>query len=67
MNLLHDLVSLSKIKLDRLFLEAPIDRSITRQHCPCCSNVLLRHIRPSGIYWRCSHCWQDLPLISIEN
>ncbi|OKH38072.1 hypothetical protein NIES2119_10955 [[Phormidium ambiguum] IAM M-71] len=29
--------------------------------CPCCSNTLLRHIRSTGIYWFCSHCYQEMP------
>ncbi len=29
--------------------------------CPCCSNILLRHARDRGIYWRCSHCYQEMP------
>jgi|GEM_PF-2681916 len=28
--------------------------------CPCCSDTLLRHIRLGGIYWRCSHCHQEM-------
>lgn len=30
--------------------------------CPCCSYTLLRHIGLRGIYWRCSHCYQEMPL-----
>ncbi|MBD2457661.1 hypothetical protein H6G80_26770 [Nostoc sp. FACHB-87] len=29
--------------------------------CPCCSYGLLRHISNSGIYWHCSHCYQQMP------
>lgn len=29
--------------------------------CPCCSNILLRHARSREIYWRCSHCYQEMP------
>ncbi|MBD2482893.1 hypothetical protein [Planktothrix sp. FACHB-1365] len=32
--------------------------------CPCCSSTLLRHIRPAGIYWYCSHCHQEMPNLS---
>lgn len=35
--------------------------------CPCCSGVLLRHIRHNGIYWFCSHCWQEMPNTSLES
>lgn len=38
------------------------DQSMTNQHaCPCCSHVLLRHIRLRGVYWRCDHCGQEMP------
>ena len=30
--------------------------------CPCCSYILLRHIDLEGIYWRCSHCYQEMPV-----
>jgi hypothetical protein len=30
-------------------------------NCPCCSGQLLRHARHSGVYWFCSHCWQEMP------
>ena len=30
--------------------------------CPCCSYILLRHIGLEGIYWRCSHCYQEMPV-----
>lgn len=33
-----------------------------RQTCLCCSNPLVRHIRLGGIYWRCSHCYQEMPI-----
>ncbi|MEM6423728.1 MAG: hypothetical protein AAGF66_04480 [Cyanobacteria bacterium P01_H01_bin.119] len=29
--------------------------------CPCCSETLLRHARHNGVYWFCSHCWQEMP------
>lgn len=32
--------------------------------CPCCSTTLLRHARHSGVYWFCSHCWQEMPDLS---
>ncbi|OLP16712.1 hypothetical protein BST81_19955 [Leptolyngbya sp. 'hensonii'] len=36
--------------------------------CPCCSQVLLRHIRQNGPYWFCTHCRQEMPdLISIRS
>ncbi|BAU66358.1 pentapeptide repeat protein [Stanieria sp. NIES-3757] len=36
--------------------------SMMSQHtCPCCSYLLLRHLRLGGLYWRCSHCYQEMP------
>ncbi|WP_084227095.1 hypothetical protein [Nostoc sp. KVJ20] len=31
-------------------------------YCPCCSSVLLEHIRGSETYWFCRHCWQEMPI-----
>ena len=33
-----------------------------RNTCLCCSNTLLRHARDREIYWRCSHCYQEMPI-----
>nr|WP_315874385.1 hypothetical protein [Leptodesmis sichuanensis] len=33
--------------------------------CPCCSGVLLRHIRHSTVYWFCPHCWQEMPDLAM--
>lgn len=30
--------------------------------CPCCSDRLLMHVRHSGVYWFCRHCWQEMPI-----
>jgi hypothetical protein len=38
----------------------------SRHNCPCCSYVLLRHVRLSGIYWRCSHCYQEMPVLDMS-
>ncbi|ARV62175.1 hypothetical protein BZZ01_29255 [Nostocales cyanobacterium HT-58-2] len=35
---------------------------ISKHTCPCCSYTLLRHIDLKGIYWRCSHCYQEMPV-----
>ncbi|MBL1179116.1 MAG: hypothetical protein FWK01_29330 [Pantanalinema sp. GBBB05] len=36
--------------------------SMQAQHtCPCCSYILLRHIDSKGLYWRCSHCYEEMP------
>jgi hypothetical protein len=40
--------------------------SIGRHTCPCCSYTLLRHIDSQGIYWRCSHCYQEMPVLEDE-
>ncbi len=34
---------------------------MSRHTCPCCSYILLRHIRWGGTYWRCHHCYQEMP------
>jgi len=35
--------------------------------CPCCSGLLLPHIRSDAqIHWFCRHCWQDMPVFSIK-
>lgn len=33
-----------------------------RTTCPCCSDTLLRHFRPTGIYWFCQSCHQEMPV-----
>ncbi len=39
------------------------DNTASGNHeCPCCSYKLLRHISKRGSYWRCSHCYQEMPL-----
>jgi hypothetical protein len=41
--------------------------SMWSQHsCPCCSYGLLRHMGRDGIYWRCSHCYQEMPVWEIS-
>ncbi|NMG22719.1 hypothetical protein DP116_26055 [Brasilonema bromeliae SPC951] len=35
---------------------------ISKHTCSCCSYTLLRHIDLKGIYWRCSHCYQEMPV-----
>lgn len=35
-------------------------------YCPCCSNLLLKHIRNSQSYWFCRTCWQEMPVISLS-
>jgi ribosomal protein L37AE/L43A len=34
-----------------------------RNQCPCCGSSLLRHARPGGVYWFCTSCRQDMPLL----
>lgn len=31
--------------------------------CPCCLNNLLRHIGGGRIYWFCSSCYQEMPVL----
>lgn len=35
---------------------------VSRHICPCCGRTLLRHARSGGIYWRCSTCYQEMPV-----
>ncbi len=35
---------------------------ISKHTCLCCSYTLLRHIGLRGLYWRCSHCYQEMPV-----
>jgi ribosomal protein L37AE/L43A len=30
-------------------------------HCPICSNNVLRHVRKNRLYWYCSYCYQEVP------
>lgn len=39
---------------------------LERQICHCCSSHLLRHIRKGNIYWRCSHCRQEMPILTVS-
>ncbi len=34
--------------------------------CPCCTEVLLRHAHYNRVYWFCTHCWQEMPDLSLE-
>lgn len=34
-----------------------------RNYCPCCGNSLLRHARQGGLYWFCTSCHQDMPIL----
>jgi ribosomal protein L37AE/L43A len=36
---------------------------MSKHACPCCSYTLLRHLRLGGLYWRCSHCYQEMPVL----
>ncbi|MFB2896273.1 hypothetical protein ACE1CI_25465 [Aerosakkonemataceae cyanobacterium BLCC-F50] len=47
----------------RRSISPTMNQSMRDRHtCLCCSNSLLRHIRLGGIYWRCSHCYQEMPV-----
>ncbi|MBD0387450.1 MAG: hypothetical protein ICV54_13230 [Nostoc sp. C3-bin3] len=35
-------------------------------YCPCCSNLLLEHIRGAESYWFCRHCWQEMPVYNLN-
>lgn len=34
--------------------------------CPCCSQIMLRHVRQHQVYWFCRNCWQEMPLLDHE-
>ncbi|MGQ4650568.1 hypothetical protein [Lyngbya aestuarii] len=34
----------------------------SKHFCPQCSDVLLRHVHLGEVYWRCSHCYQAMPI-----
>jgi hypothetical protein len=36
-------------------------------YCPCCSDLLLQHLRGSHAYWFCRRCWQEMPMISEKS
>jgi|GEM_PF-4686989 len=36
-------------------------------YCPCCSDVLLKHIHHSHSFWFCRTCWQEMPILSWHN
>ncbi|MEB3181780.1 MAG: hypothetical protein VKL59_22515 [Nostocaceae cyanobacterium] len=38
--------------------------SLRFNNCPCCGSSLLRHVRQSGVYWFCTSCWQEVPLLT---
>jgi uncharacterized Zn finger protein (UPF0148 family) len=35
-------------------------------NCPCCGSPLLRHARQGGVYWFCTSCWQEVPLLATS-
>ncbi|MBE8999987.1 MULTISPECIES: hypothetical protein [unclassified Nostoc] len=35
-------------------------------YCPCCSSLLLEHIRGADSYWFCRHCWQEMPVYKLN-
>ncbi len=40
------------------------DQAIDNRHlCPCCADILLRHVRSNKLYWRCDHCCQTMPVL----
>lgn len=56
------LQSTSRLMRGKISSPNALDRSMTTQHaCPCCSYVLLRHVRLGRLYWRCSHCHGEMP------
>jgi ribosomal protein L37AE/L43A len=31
--------------------------------CPCCGSPLLRHASSRGLYWFCTSCGQEMPIV----
>ncbi|MEC4887920.1 MAG: hypothetical protein SAL70_42430 [Scytonema sp. PMC 1070.18] len=40
--------------------------SIRTNSCPCCGGSLLRHVRHGSLYWFCKTCWQEVPLLTVN-
>lgn len=41
-----------------------MNQSMNSKHtCPCCSYALFRHFSLGKLSWRCSHCYQAMPVI----
>ena len=34
--------------------------------CLCCGSSLLRHIRQGEVYWFCTSCYQEVPLLAVS-
>jgi DNA-directed RNA polymerase subunit M/transcription elongation factor TFIIS len=35
--------------------------------CPCCSDILLRHVKENQVFWFCRNCWQSMPVLEEKN
>jgi ribosomal protein L37AE/L43A len=47
----------------QLGISTTMSQSMMSKHlCPHCSDVLLRHVRLGELYWRCSYCYQEMPV-----
>lgn len=62
--LVRELQTQSPIKKKWKFSPKTLEQSMRgRYTCPCCSSNLLRHICGNRLYWRCSHCYQEMPAL----
>ncbi len=34
--------------------------------CPCCSNILLRHLNSQKVTWFCLNCRQEMPIVNSK-
>lgn len=34
--------------------------------CPCCTNILLRHLNAQKITWFCLQCRQEMPIVNLN-
>jgi hypothetical protein len=66
-DLLKNLMLSSYSNYDRhqpLISTGAIDNLVSNRHtCPFCSTVLLRHVSFGKLYWRCSHCYEAMPVL----
>jgi ribosomal protein L37AE/L43A len=41
--------------------------SMRAKSCPCCGDRLLRHVRHDEVYWFCKTCYQEIPLLTVND
>jgi ribosomal protein L37AE/L43A len=57
------LVNHISIHSTQKYVSTAVTQAMAGRHtCPCCCSTLLRHMRSGEIYWRCSSCYQEMPV-----